>query len=162
MISDAVGNPLSGSTIRVSVTPTVTAATYAANKVIGGILTFALILPPNAPYGGILQSIEIKFKASLQTVGFNIAIFTTSPTGTFTDTNTAAINAADTASLLGIYPLSGASSVLGAHTIYTLDGIGKGINGSSSSLYAVVLPNGTTAALASTTDMIVAITVLQG
>ena len=146
-------------TARVSVNPTITNQTYAANKVIGGILTFASILP--ASYAGILESIDLKFKASVQTVSFAVAIFDASPAGTFTDTNTAAINSADTAHLLGIYTLTGGSSVLGTHTIYTLDGIGKGLVGASTSLYVVVIPLATTATLP-LLDMTVSLAVLQG
>ena len=150
------------STVKVNVTPTVTAGTYAASKVIGGVMTFANILPPITPYAGIIQSISLRFKGSLQTVGFSVALFSASPTGTFTDTTTAAIASGDTALLLGIFTLSTASSVLGTHTVYSLDGIGKAINGASSSLYAVVLPNATTAALASTSDMTLSISVIGG
>lgn len=149
-------------TYEVAVTPTVTASTYAANRVIGGIMTFPLILPAGVPNGGILESISLKFKESLQSVTFNVAIFSASPAGTFTNGNTAAIAAADSALLEGIYQLSLANSSLGTHTIYNLDGIAKALNGSSSSLFAVVVPSATTAALASTSDMILSLGLLQG
>ena len=148
-------------TLRVSVTPTVTAATYAANKVVGGIIPVP-VLPLYANYGGILQTITLKFKASLQTVGFYVALFDTSPGGTFTDTNTAAIASGDSAYLLGVYSLSGGVSVLGTHTVYTLDGIGEVINGQSANLYAVIVPGATTVALASTSDVTLSLGVLQG
>ena len=154
-------NALPQATFRVAVTPTVTAATYAATKVIGGIMTFASILAATT-FAGVLQSIEIKFKGSAQTVGFYVSIFTASPSGTFTDTNTAAIVAGDTALLLGIYHVVGGVSVLGTHTILNLDGIGKAIVGASTSLYVVVTPDATTAALGSTSDMTVALGILQG
>jgi hypothetical protein len=147
-------------TYRTTNTPTVTAATYGANKVIGGIQTFASILP--STYAGILESITIKFKASVQTGGFYVAIFTTSQTGTFSDTNTAAIASTDSAYLIGIYSLASPNSSLGNHTIYNLDGIAKGIVGSSTSLYVVIIPTGTTVALASTSDMIIELGVIQG
>ena len=155
-------NALPQGVYEVSVTPTVTAGTYNANVVMGGIMTFPLILTANAQYGGILESIAIKFKASVQTAALNVAIFTASPAGTFTNGNTAAIAAADSALLLGIYQLNSTSSVLGTHTIYNLDGIAKALVGASSSLYVVVVPSATTAALASTSDMIVTLGILQG
>lgn len=148
-------------TTRVSVTPTVTAATYAANKVVGGVMTFPDILS-EAAYAGILESLTLKFKGSIQTVTFNVALFDAVPTGTFTNTSTAAIAAADTASLLGIYQLTTASSVLGTHTIYNLDAIARALQGQSTSLYAVVVPSATTAALGSTSDMTLTIGMLPG
>jgi hypothetical protein len=143
-----------GTVAKVAVTPTVTAATYAVSKVIGGIMTFAGILPAT-PFGGVLESIAVKFKGSAQTVGFWVAIFDASPAGTFTDTNTAAINAADTAHLLGAYHLTTPMSLLGTHTVFSLDNIGKALQGASANLYVVVVPDATTLALGSTSDMTV-------
>lgn len=144
---------------RVAVTPTVTVQTYAAGKCIGGVMTFANILP--ASLNAILESLTLKFKGSVQTVGFNVGIFSASPSGTFTDTNTAAIAAGDTASLLGVYQLTAPQSPFGTHTIYNLDAIGKTIVGATTSLYAVVTPTNTTAALIAS-DMTLEIGVLQG
>lgn len=149
------------STTRVSVTPTVTASTYAANRVIGGVMTFANILPP-ATNSAILESLTLKFKGSTQTVTFNVALFDAVPTGTFTDTQTAAIAAADTANLLGVYQLALPISVLGTHTIYNLSGIAAAIQGLNTSLYAVVVPSATTGALGSTSDMTLTVGVLPG
>lgn len=150
----------SGITKEISFTPTVTAATYALSKVIGGILPFAGVLP--ATLGGVLESITVKFKGSVQTVGFWVAIFNTSPAGTFTDTNTAAIASGDTAFLIGEpYHLTSGTSVLGTHTAYSLDGIGKAFVGASTSLYVVVVPDATTAALIAL-DMTVTLGVLWG
>jgi hypothetical protein len=148
-------------TTKVLVTPTVTAATYAANKVIGGIMTFANALP-GTPFSALLESITLRFKGSLQTGGFYVAIFDTSPSGTFTDTNTAAIASGDTAYLLGIYHLTTGVSVLGTHTVYNMDGIAKAIQGQSSSLFVVVVPDATTAALGSTSDMSISLGTLWG
>ena len=148
-------------TTKVLVTPTVTAATYAANKVIGGIMTFANVLP-GTPFSAILESITLRFKGSLQTVGFYVAIFDTSPSGTFTDTNTAAIASGDTAYLVGIYHLQTPVSVLGTHTIFNMDGIAKAIQGASANLYVVVVPDATTAALGSTSDMSISLGTLWG
>ena len=154
-------NSLPQATTKVLVTPTVTAATYAANKVIGGIMTFANILP-GTPFSAILESITLRFKGSLQTVGFYVAIFDTSPGGTFTDTNTAAIALGDTAYLVGIYHLTTGVSVLGTHTIFNMDGIAKAIQGASANLYVVVVPDATTAALGSTSDMSISLGTLWG
>lgn len=146
---------------RVAVTPAVTAAAYTSGKVMGGVMTFPNLLAPTT-FQGLLESIELKFKASAQTSGFYVAIFSASPTGTFTDNAAPAINAADTASLLGVYHLTGGLSVLGTHTIFNMDGIAKDIVGASSTLYAVVVTDAASAALASTSDMTLALAVLQG
>ena len=151
--------PVLGTSVRVDVTPTVTAQTYAVSKVIGGIMTFANVLP--ASLGGVLESITVKFKGSAQTVGFWVAIFDTSPTGTFTDTNTAAIASTDTAFLKAMYHLTVPSSMLGTHTIYNLDGIGKVIVGQTTSLYVVVVPDATTASI-TLLDMTVELGMLWG
>ena len=146
-------------TAPVTVTPTVTAATYAANKVIGGIMAFVGIFPASN-FVGVLESITLKFKGSVQTVGFWVAIFDQSPLGTYTDTNTAAINVADTAHLLGIYHLTVPVSVLGTHTIYNLDGLAAAKIGLTATAYVVVVPDATTAALGSTSDMSVTLACL--
>jgi hypothetical protein len=146
---------------RVEVVPTVTAGTYGANKVVGGIMTFSSILPAS-PYSALLENISLKFKGSVQTQTMYVAIFSASPAGTFTDTNTAAIAAADSTLLLGLFTLSSPSSVLGTHTIYELNAIGKAIQGASQNLYAVVVAGGSLTTLASTSDMSLSIGVVQG
>jgi len=151
---------IQGVTNRIAVTPLVTAGTYAVSKVIGAILPFVGILPPQ-PFGAVLESITVKFKGSAQTVGFWVSVFDSSPAGTFTDTNTAAILASDTQHLLGAYHLVTPFSLLGTHTIYQLDGIGKAINGLTQNLYAVVVPDATTGSLVAG-DMTVELAVLWG
>ena len=157
-----VVNALPTTTVRVVVTPTVQAISYGANKVMGGILAFASLLPAASPYAALLESITLKFKGSVQTVGFYVSLFSASPSGTFTDNTTAAIGATDSALLLGVYHLTGPVSVLGTHTIFNLDGVAKAINGSSSALYAVVTPDAATGALGSASDMSLEIAVIGG
>jgi hypothetical protein len=129
----------------------------------GGLMTFAGILPANAPgFGAVLESLMLKFKGSIQTVGFWVALFTAAPAGTFNNGVAAAIAAGDSALLLGLYHLTGPVSVLGTHTILTLDGVGKAIQGASGSLFAVVVPDALTAALGSTSDMTLEIGTLWG
>jgi len=152
---------------RVAVTPTVTASAYTAGNVIGGILTFANILlgsPSSSAtkWSAILQSISVKFKATVVIGEIDVAIFTASPSGgTYTDKTAPTFNTADTAKLVGIYALNIPESSLGTMTCYNLDGIGAVIDGASTSLYAVVTVAGTPTP-ASTSDVIVEIGVLQG
>ena len=131
---------------QVTVTPTVTVSGYTGPLVIGGIQTFAGIL--NTSTICKLQSIALKFKATKQTTEFDVAIFSASPAGTYTDHLAPVIAAADSALLLGVYKLVFANqgnSSLGTHTIYNLDAINKKIVGTSTSLFAVVVCVGTLA-----------------
>jgi hypothetical protein len=143
---------VTGAGTRVTVVPTVTASSYTAGYVVGGIMTFANAL--NASLAGILQNMTLTFKGSIQTTEMDVAIFSASPAGTFADHGAPSIATADSAILLGVYQLTNPQSVLGTHTVYELDGIAKQIVGSSTSLYAVVITRSATAAnLASTSDM---------
>lgn len=142
---------VNGNGASVEVVPTVTAGAYLAGKQIGGIMTFANILP--ASFNGILESLVLKFKGTVQTTEFDVAIFSASPAGTFSDNTAPAIATADTALLLGIFPMTANQSTLGTHTIYTLNGIAEQIIGSSTSLFAVVTTKSAPVNPASTTDM---------
>lgn len=149
-------------TTNVTITPTVTAGTYGINYVVGGILQFANILPSS--FSGILESIKISFKASKQTGSVYACVFTANPSnGTYTNGAAATWNAADDQYLVGIYSLLTPLSPLGTQTIYNLDGIGKAIVGSSTSLYVVLItPTAFGNALASSSDMTVSLGLLQG
>ncbi|WP_457152652.1 hypothetical protein [Mesorhizobium sp. P5_C1] len=120
----------------VEVVPPVTVGAYTAGFVIGGVIAFANVLP--ATFTGILESLTLKFKGTLQTTEFDVAIFSAAPAGAFADHAAPVIAAADSALLLGVYPMTASLSPLGTHTVYTLDGIAKQIVGSSTSLFAVV------------------------
>ncbi len=155
------GIPIAGSTnnigsvngngASVEVVATVTAGAYTAGKEMGQILTFANILPAN--FIGTLASISLKFKGTVQTTEFDVAIFSASPAGTFSDNATPVIAAADTALLIDVFPMVANFSNLGTHTIYSLNGIGKKIVGSSTSLFAVVTTKGVPTNPASTSEM---------
>lgn len=147
-------------TLDVSVTPTVTASAYTAGFGLGGAMTFASILP-TVGLNGILQSITAKFKATAVTGSLEVAIFKATPTGTYTDHVAPTWTAADMANLIGIYTLSTPNSKLGAMTVYNLDGIGKAFVGASTSLFAVVIVDGTPTP-ASTADFTLELAVLPG
>ena len=142
---------INGNGASVEVIPTVTAGAYLAGKGMGGIMTFANILP--ASFNGVLESIVLKFKGTVQVSEFDVALFTASPAGTFTDNIAPAIAAADSALLLGVFPMINNQSTLGTHTVYTLDGIAKQIIGSATSLYAVVTTKSAPVSPVTTTEM---------
>jgi hypothetical protein len=151
---------------RIAVTPTVTASAYTAGNVLGGIITFpnALLAAPAASptkWSAVLESINVKFKGAAVTGEIDVAVFTASPSGTYTDKTAPTFNTADAAKLVGIYSLPTPMSTLGTMTCYNLDGIGAVIDGASTSLYAVVTVKGTPTP-ASTSDVIVELGVLQG
>lgn len=152
---------IAASTTDVAVTPTVTASAYTAGNVIGGIMTFANILAATS-FNGVLQSITAKFKASAVVGNLEVAIFKGSPSnGTYTDKTAPTWNASDMANLVGIYVLSSPNSKLGTMTIYNLDGVGKSLVGGSTSLFAVVIVDGTPTP-ASTSDFTLQLSVLPG
>jgi hypothetical protein len=143
------------SSASVEVVPTVNAtASYSNGNVIGGIITLQNVLN-TASNSGMVQSLTLKFKNTIQTGVYTVALFTASPTGTYADHANAAIANSDSALLAGIYQFSSPFSSLGSHTVYNIDGIGKTIvNSSGSNLYAVVTAtNGTTVNCTSTSDM---------
>lgn len=144
---------LLGAGASVEVVPTVTASSYTAGYVVGGIMTFASILAP-VSFGGLLQSLTLKFKGSAQTSEFDVALFSVSPSnGTYADHGAPTWNALDNAALIGVYPMIVPNSPFGTHTIYNLDGIGRLIVGASQSLYAVVTTKSVPVNPASTSDM---------
>lgn len=146
--------PVNGLVNDVAVVPTVTASTYTSGFVWGGIIQLANILE-SPTFQGELISLTLKFKASIQTLQFDVAIFKASPSnGTYADHAAPTWNAADMANLLGIYSLTAANNDFGTMTIYNLDNIGKAIMGASSSLYAVIIGKAaSTNTVASTSDM---------
>ena len=146
---------INGGGAEVEVTPLVTAGAYTAGFQVGPVMTFPNVFP--ATCNGILESITIKFAASLQTTEFDLAIFSAQPSGTFGDHAAPAIATADSALLIGIYALTSAQSQLGTHTIYNLDAIGKQICSQSTNLYGVLISRAASAALASTADVSVRI-----
>jgi len=125
---------------QVTVTPTVTVGSYTTGWVMGGTMNFAGLLNPVNSVAK-LQSITLRFKATVQPVTeFDVAIFSSSPAGTFNDHAVPVIAAADSSILLGVYKLTAKVSVLGSsQTIYNLDGINKRLVGTSNALFAVVV-----------------------
>lgn len=141
-----------GDGTQVSSTPTIGTSGYISGDVLGGVLTFKNILNKST-FNGLLESITLRFAASLQTGSFVVAIFTKMPSGTFTDNAPAAIAAGDSANLLGVYALPTPISNLGTHTIFNLDGICKQIVGSTADLYVVVVATAAVTNPASASDM---------
>jgi hypothetical protein len=146
-----------GMTREVCLTPTVTASSYTAGYVVGGLLNFTNAIGTLPT--GILQSIRLDFKDA-QTAEFDVTFFQANPSAsTLSDHGAPVINAADVFKVLPTIKLTNYSSVLGTHTVYGQDSVGRAINLGSTSLYAVVTTPGTPT-LASTTDMQACVSVL--
>jgi hypothetical protein len=153
-LNDPTAIPVAGLINEVSVTPTVTAGSYSTGFVWGGVITLSNILN-QLSFDGELISLALKFKASIQTLAFDVAIFNASPSGTYNDHATPTWSAADATKLEGIYSLAIANNDFGAMSVYNLDNIGKAISSTSSSLFAVVVgKSASTNNPGSTTDMI--------
>lgn len=138
-----------GVTTEVCAVPVVTAGLYAAGNSVGG-----LIVLPNAflsANAGILTSIRLTIK-SVQTVEFDVTLFSSLPSTTFTDHAAPAIVAADTLLAQPTIKLTNNSSVLGTMTVYGSDNIGRAIKQAGSAAYAVVVTTGTPT-LASISDL---------
>jgi hypothetical protein len=147
-------NPLSSATCgtHLEVVPVVTASSYTSGYVIGGILHFTNILPPSLM--GKLDTIELIFTGTTQTIEFDVAVFNGLPVGTFADHGAPVINALDHQYLLDVFSLTLNRSPLGTHTIYTLNGINKRIVGRTQDLWAVVVcKGGAPVAPASTSEL---------
>ena len=134
----------------VCITPVVTAGAYVAGQVVGGVIAF-----PNALLSsgtGRLQSVRLNFK-SVQTLEFDVTIFTGQPTGAFTDHVAPAITASDALLAGPVIKLTKNYSGLGTHTVYGTDNITRGVRSlAGTTVYAVVTSVGTPT-LASTSDM---------
>lgn len=149
----AIASDQSANAFQVAVNPTITASSYTAGFVMGGIMTFASVLPAN--FVGKLMSINLLFKGSIQPGPYDLILFNTSPSnGTYTNHAAPTWNASDMAFMLADYTLDNPKSALGTMSVYTIDNIGKIIVGASTSLYAVLIQTNTSVNNpASTTDM---------
>ena len=144
----------------VCVTPTVTTANaYGANYVVGGLLTFALALPPSG--GGSIQSVYVQTN-TVESNGFTFTPFSAQPSAsTWTDAAVAAITGADKKLARGAISLA-ASSALGTYSTISSVGIGQVINAGATTLYGVLTSNGALSSNFTTTgDVTVCIDVLQ-
>jgi len=146
----------------VCVTPTVTNATYAANVVVGGLLTFSNIF--TSTHSGTIQAVSLDFTTA-QTVGFLFFPFATSPTNasTWTDHSAAAISGStDIFATRMPTSLANPNSALGTMTNYGAVGIGQPIVSTDANLYGILVPTATTASLGGTTNVIqICVKVLQ-
>jgi hypothetical protein len=135
-------------------TPVVTAGAYTAGQEAGPLMTFAA----GGAGSGILESIRVTCK-SVQTTALKLYIFDSNPLNTtWTDKSTAAINAADIASLRGVFLLPSADSGLGTHTIWNLEGIGASFI--AANLYGLLVVVGTPT-FASTSDITVKLGIIN-
>lgn len=156
---NGIGN-VGGKTIRVCVTPTVTASnSYGINYVVGGLLTFSNAFTSTG--SGILQGISVNVK-KVESNGFTFYPFNANPSSTtWTDAAVANINSADVQNVLP--PISLApNNQLGTHTNASAVGLGQPVAPGSTTLYGVLLANAAlTNQLSTTSDVQVCATMLD-
>ena len=128
-------------TASITVTPSVTSSSaYTAGNEVGGLMTFANAW--GSANSGLIVSVHIICN-TIQTGGLKLYLFSANPTNsTWADKTTPAINAADLAFLVGVYNLS-SDNGLGTMTIWNIEGISKAVKCSTTSLYGVLVTNGT-------------------
>ena len=119
------------------VVPVVTAALYTAGNVMGGVIPLGVCLPES--FAGKIQSLAIKFKASVAPGAFTVVLFSAPPIGTYNDKSAPVFNAADMASIIGVFSISAGVSPLGTMTVAQLDTLSHQIIGVSRNLWAVVV-----------------------
>lgn len=159
---DGSGRPVtaaSGQSVEIAAALVVTAAAYVAGNVMGGVIIFANALR-SPSLSGVLNSVRVSDKKA-NTDARELWLFNANPAGsTFTDKAAPAIAATDIPKIIGRYVLGVPNSALGTHAHYELDGIGKVIQAATTTLYGVLLTQGTPTPNA-TGDISVAIGVVQ-
>lgn len=141
------GNGLAApcSSQEVCVTPKVTASSYTAGYLVGGLITIAI--PPTLAAAQVLQSMRTDF-LDAQTLEFDIYQLSSAPIGgaspsTFSDHQAPSIVAGDVFKVLPPIKLTSASSGLGTHTVYGQDAIGRALARTSINDYFLVVSVGT-------------------
>jgi len=136
---------------------------YSANNEVGPLLAlqFGRLGSGVPAESGIAQSFTLT-STSVQTAEFDVSLFISKPTTTFTDKTAPAILAADVPLVRGPIKLTANFSGLGTHTVYTLDQIAKAIKlpPGTGQIWAVITTTGTPT-FTTTTDLQLCIGVLK-
>jgi hypothetical protein len=129
-------------------TPTLTSSNaYSANVCFGSgtgtagqAALFTITNAFRAADSGVLESISITTN-SVQTSGFKVYILTAAPATSFCldKAAPATTSSADEKLVQGVYTLTANDSTLGTMTLWNLDGIGKQITSSTTSLYVYLV-----------------------
>ena len=146
-------------TANIAVTPTVTQPTsYTTGQCIGGLLTFAGAARVSA---GMIQAAALLTRV-FQSVQFDLFLFSANPTGsTITDKSTLVIAAADSPKLIGaLHMVDWTAGNPGSVCTYANAGVPFVIP-TGTSLYGALVARGTTTAFATTSDLVVSLTVSQ-
>jgi hypothetical protein len=154
-----VGN-VGGKTVSVTATPTVTTtASYGANFVVGGLLTFTSAFTNSG--SGILQDVVVTI-GKIETSGFTFIPFSAPPTNTtWTDNAVAAINAADVAKIREPISLS-MNSQLGTCTVAYAQALAQAMTAGTTLLTGILLANATlTNQFTTTNEVSITVKILQ-
>lgn len=135
-----------GVTLAVTVTPTVTAASYSSGQCVGGLMTFASAARAGGPGSGLVQSATIT-DISGQDSAIDVIVFNANPSSsTFTDHATCTVNNADLGKVVGVVNVSDCH-LLGASAPGVCQGQQQAmpfsLGGGNTTLYAVNFARGT-------------------
>ena len=123
----------------VCLNPTISTSAYTAGYDVGGLFTFTNAFRVAS---GVLESVSINVQ-STQTAGWKFYLFNAA-TAAISDHAAPALSTTDAAKIMDVIPLTNNDSGLGANTtIYSVDGIGKQITSSGTSLYGALVTTGT-------------------
>lgn len=149
-----------GSTLKVAVTPTITAGAYHANDVVGGIQTFANAARVSGGTGKI-DTIVVRDLAA-QNVVLQIFFFSATPgTGTYTDNAAMDLDDTDSALCLGHITVAATDYIsLADNSIATMRNVGLDYTCAATSLFALIRTTGTPTYV-STSDLIITIHFLR-
>lgn len=154
VIVDANGNAVTSSRSygSATVTPTVTAGSYALNNVVGGSLAFTGLTSNGS---ATVDSAVLTIK-STQTAPFDLYLFTAPVATAFTDHANATLNASDAAKLLGIVSFASPKSAFGGASIYTVGNTHINVQDNGAGIVGVLVSGGTPT-LASTSDVVLSL-----
>lgn len=136
-------------------TITVTATTYVANKVIGGIITLSSVMSGSGR-SAVLKSLVVKHAGSTAPTGISFLFFRATPSGgTYTDTATLVWGASDDDNMVGIVRVVTADwYTLISRSHVAVGGIDQIMGSADSDLYMLIIADGNYVA-AATSDLTV-------
>lgn len=152
---------LGGYSVTLTSTPTVQAAAYATGNAVGGLITLANATRYQA--SGIIQSVATSFVSGV-VPNVDVILFSANPTGsTITDKTQIAIATADLTKVVAVIHLTD-STLLGTSAPSYVQALQQAVpfqvTANTTTLYAAVVMR-SAATLTSTTDMTLALRILQ-
>lgn len=132
-----------GNATAIVVTPTIGAAAFTANDIVGGKLTLTSALRVSGGSGELTNLLLVD--ASKQNVPLNVFIFNADLAGTYADNAAEAVTAADWLKCIGAISILGADYITLANaSLVSLGGIGMAVKAAAgTTLYGLIVTTGT-------------------